>query len=219
MKIYLLDITQMPDDAVSRCLLLADRERREKIGRYRTLPDRKRSLGAGMLLRYAWRLRFFPHAFPAVRTDRNGKPCFVGCDIPFGLSHSGKYAACALGESATCALGLDIQEPRVLLPGAVRRFFSERERERVRCGENPCLIWSRKESLAKFLGTGLRGELCLLDTEADGERLRIRSYTMPDGYAVSLCTGEADKEPAEDSLIPVEWERLVGCLEQELGKI
>ncbi len=217
MDIYLLDITQMPENAVPEYAPLLDPARREKISRCKRAADQKRSLGAGMLLCHAWRAGFAKSPLPQVRTDKNGRPYFAGCDIPFSLSHSGKYAACVLGEPGMAAVGLDIQEPRRILPDVVRRFFSEGERLQVQGGENACLVWSRKESLAKYCGTGLRGELSRLDSAAYADKWPefIRSFWTQDGYAVSVCAerkenaaGNHNREGGADRLLTADWQKV-----------
>ena len=167
MNIYLLDITSIPEQGVSDYASALDADRQARIAEYKRSADKRRSFGAGMALLYAWRQQYQERIMPPVMRDGNGKPGFIGADIPFCLSHSGNYAACVLGEEAERAVGLDIQEPCRIRNGLAERFFSEGENEQLRAGGDPCLIWSRKESLAKYIGNGLRGDLRLLDTAGE----------------------------------------------------
>lgn len=168
MNIYLLDLTSISEQDVSEYRHVLDADRQTRIAQYGRSADQRRSFGVGITLLYAWRLQYKEQAMPQMTRDENGKPHFIGTAVPFCLSHSGKYAACVLGEDNGIAIGLDIQEPRRIRAAVAARFFSEGEKEQLRAGEDICQIWSRKESLAKYRGSGLRGDLRLLDTA--GER-------------------------------------------------
>lgn len=221
-----MDITSVLEQDVVEYACILDADRQERIAQYRKSADRRRAFGAGMALLCAWRRQYPGREMPDVARDENGKPYFVGETISFCLSHSGKYAACVLAERteseerAGTRFGLDIQEPRSVHPGTAPRFFSEGEKEQLCAGTDPCLIWSRKESLAKYLGSGLRGDIRLLDTthvqdvqategavymnddravEGTARTRHIRtadgeaylwSCRTADGYAVSVCAGE-----------------------------
>ncbi|MCM1538545.1 MAG: 4'-phosphopantetheinyl transferase superfamily protein [bacterium] len=194
MNIYLMDITSVSEQDVVEYARVLDADRQKRIAQYRRSADRRRAFSAGMVLRYAWRQQYPGRKMPDTARDENGKPHFVGESVPFCLSHSGNYAACVLAERAENEeradrrLGLDIQEPRSVHAGIAARFFSEGEKEQLRAGADLCLIWSRKESLAKYLGSGLHGDIRLLDT-TDGEAY-LWSCRTADGYAVSVCAGE-----------------------------
>lgn len=234
MKVYLLDVTSIPECAVSEYLHILDEDRQNQIARYRKSADRLRSFGAGMTLYYAWRRQYGERTMPRTAREKGGKPYFVGEAIPFSLSHSGNYAACVLGDEHGGALGLDIQEPRQIRAAVAERFLSEGEKEQVRAGTDPCVIWSRKESLAKYDGGGLRRDLRLFDTADDTVRIwscrteddemlricqdwaedgivRICSCRTEDGYAVSVCT----REIAACSLVHLTWDQI----KKELPKV
>lgn len=222
MNIYLLDVTSIPEQAVSEYTYALDTDRQNRIAQYSRSAEKRRSsgaekhrspsaekqrsFGAGMALLYAWRMQYKDRVIPQTARDENGKPYFIGERIPFCLSHSGKYAACVLAEKPDQELGLDIQEPRTVRDGVTARFFSEGENEQVRAGVDPCLIWSRKESLAKYRGSGLRGDLRLLDTA--GKTEHIWSCRTADDYAVSVCTEKA----VECRLVYLTWEQVKGIL-------
>lgn len=88
----------------------------------------------------------------------HGKPSLAG-GPQFNLSHSGTFAALAVSDGP--ALGIDIELPRPVSRSLPGRFFSPIEAELLdgldgetwdaaffRC-------WTRKEAVAKALGTGL----------------------------------------------------------------
>lgn len=78
--------------------------------------------------------------------------------LDLSLSHAGPFTAYAVGE---VRVGIDLEDPlRVRHPERIAaRFFTEAERAFVASAEDPCaavcLIWTKKEALAKYLGKGL----------------------------------------------------------------
>ncbi|MBE6662563.1 MAG: 4'-phosphopantetheinyl transferase superfamily protein [Ruminococcaceae bacterium] len=138
-----------------------------------------------------------PAHFP-IRTDASGRPYFDAESAPdFNLSHTDRLVACTLG---TSRVGIDVQAWSDTLDTEklAARFFSAdevaslKESSRARFFE----IWTKKEALGKYLGTGL-SPLLRKDTEkvaaAHGvtfvtERLEVGGRT----YSLAVCA----KEPA-----------------------
>lgn len=227
-NVYLLDVTAITERDVSEYTHVLDEDRQTRITQYGRSADKRRSFGAGAALLYAWRMQYGDRAMPQTARGGNGKPYFIGETVSFCLSHSGDYAACVLAEEPDQEIGLDIQEPRPVRASMAARFFSEREQEQLRAGSDPCLIWSRKESLVKYVGSGLRGDLRLLDTAEDTfcgqfpqtkedapcgqphQTAYIWSCSTADGYAVSVC---AEKKTAY-SLVYLSWEQVKALLEE-----
>ncbi len=207
MKVYLLELLSIPEHEITKYEHVLDEDRRKRIARYQRSADKRRSFGAGMILSYAWRKQFGERALPKIMRNESGKPCFFGEKMPFSLSHSGRYAACVLGTETDNALGLDIQEPRAVRGGAAERFCSAGEREQIRAGEDFCLIWSRKESLAKYLGSGLGGDPRLLDTAGQEAKAVSPDRDPEDGILEPrlLQTAEVvspDRESEDDMMKP-----------------
>lgn len=90
--------------------------------------------------------------------NRWGKPYFIHYPkVHFNISHSGTYAACAIGN---VPVGLDIQicaDAEFLKLS--ERFFSSADRELVRKASDIrrtfYRIWTKEESYAKWKGNGL----------------------------------------------------------------
>jgi len=209
MNLYYMNIEELPADMEK--LLRELKEAAPGIGiaagqrieRYKRMEDRQRSLGAYLLLLYACteaekNLQTF-----CIRPDAMGKPFFVEtteigttekAQPFFNLSHSGSYAVCAYDEYAEC--GVDIQKIREDLTGIAGRFFSEGERESLFGGHmQECerahaftRIWSRKESLAKCIGSGLRGDLRELDTAATEYRIGEIEFAENREYVLTYCS-------------------------------
>jgi len=97
----------------------------------------------------------------SVERDGNGKPQVVADgrgELHFNVSHSGEWGLIAV--SVECAVGVDIERPRIFRnpAGLARRLCSARELEHVRGGEDQAALlrlWVRKEAVAKADGSGL----------------------------------------------------------------
>ena len=205
--LYAADIGSLPDPKEAPALLHElDNERKCRIMKYLKAEDRKRSLGAGLLLN-----RVLPRygASPdAVRAGADGKPEVEG--IFFNLSHSGHIVICATAEKE---VGCDVEKIVKAPEGVAERFFHIGESAYV----NACMgeerdhrffrIWTMKESYIKMTGEGMslafdRFELLpgpeKTNVRRDGKLLscRIMEYDIP-GYKVSVCAKEEFSEHVE----------------------
>lgn len=176
-------------------------ERRAKALSHRFMKDRALSLGVGLLLNLALS-REAPGIPlpPRIRLGEFGKP-YLAAGVPFfSLSHSGEYAACAVGDEE---MGLDIEETGEADALVARRCFLPAELSRVMPdgrnvdAEGFCRLWTMKESFMKRLGTGL--SLDPLDVEIpdgmplrarrapDGQACFLKRYEELPGYKLALC--------------------------------
>ena len=200
--LYAADTGNLTDPKENPALMdELDTERKCKIMKYLKAEDRKRSLGAGLLLN---RILTRYGASPAgIRLGTDGKPEVEG--VSFNLSHSGHIVICATAEKE---VGCDVEQIVKAPEGVAERFFHPSESEYV----NACVgeerdrrffrIWTMKESYIKMTGEGMSLDFSrfefLLDTEKirvyrDGKPLscHIMEYDIP-GYKVSVCAEEAD---------------------------
>lgn len=202
-NIYALNIEKLPDPAEEPGALagLAP-ARREKTLKFRLAPDRKRSLGAGLLLLDV--LSKFGADYKEIRLASNGKPEADG--ICFNLSHSGSYVICAVGEHP---VGCDVEQVKKAPGRIAEHFFFKSEIQYIEKQDGPLQdeaffrIWTMKESYMKMTGEGIslplnEFEIILLDEEfqkvrrgGDIQPCAIRGYKLP-GYQVSVCTVESD---------------------------
>lgn len=117
--------------------------RREKTLRLSKDDDKRRSLGAEMLLIKA-----------AGRDDyvlsKNEKPYFPDNEVFFSLAHCGDYAVCAVSD---VPVGVDIELPRAGGSRLAKRFFRHDEAALVYAADDPdrefCRLWTLKESYIK----------------------------------------------------------------------
>lgn len=89
----------------------------------------------------------------------------AGGELAFNLSHSGKWALCAVGRRGP--LGVDVERLRPMrdADGVARRYFAAAEVAAWEClaeADKPAAFfrcWTRKEAYLKALGDGLRAPL------------------------------------------------------------
>ena len=171
--------------------------------RAQKLPEARRAgIGAELLLLKALRRRCPDLALPpTIVREPDGRPVLSGCEKHFSLSHSGVYAACALSDAP---VGLDIQTPRSVDESFSARFLASEERSYIEQSADKSVafaeIWTRKESLLKASGEGLRRELRSFSTVPDALRLPedlkncvFRTERFPE-FFLSVCSfalGEA----------------------------
>lgn len=195
------------------------KERLERVLRISRPMDQARSMGAELLLNAALS-RLFPDFTPPVEMERgvHGKPVFKeqerfllpsGKPVEFNLSHSGNYAACALGDGP---LGIDIEEERDRIRPGILRFLAPEERADLEASDNPDSrffdYWVLKESYMKAVGTGFAKPPAsfVIRREPEGFRafeagafqdFRFHLYRGPAGCRMAVCTQGDRWEEAE----------------------
>ena len=102
-------------------------ERRERVDRMRFENGKLLSLGAGVVMDHA--LSFAGCGDREIVITPEGKPTVEGCC--FNLSHSGEVAICAVSDRE---VGIDIERPRELSDGVIRKAFTSAEIQAV--GDN-----------------------------------------------------------------------------------
>lgn len=185
-KLFLADIRGI-DLEYSQLL---DKERRERVERYRLVNDKKRCILAGLMTR-----RFLGNA--EILKNEYGKP-FLSDGRFFNISHSGNYVLFALGESE---VGCDIEQFHYV--NAVRTgrtVFTDGEMNLL-LADNDRLgaffnLWTKKESLLKCIGEGFHRSAKSVDVCSDIFKDKGKSYFMKtwnfSDYTVSVCSEEND---------------------------
>ena len=148
LRIYYADVSALPENPEG---LPLSRYRLEQLNRVRPALRRRQGIGAELLLIRALRELDGDLALPLdILTEQGGKP-YLACGTPhFSLSHSGRFAACALSDKT---VGLDIQLQSPCRESLVHRFFAPEEQRYVLASEDRDAafteIWSKKESRLK----------------------------------------------------------------------
>lgn len=143
--------------------------RRKQVASVRNEAARRAALCAEWLLHEAVKRENADLPLPlGILTEEQGKPYLSGREYEFNLSHSGRYAACAI---ADYPVGLDMQILCSCSEKLVRRFFAKREQDIILSANDRdaafTRLWCRKESYLKTLGCGIRTELSSLDFSGD----------------------------------------------------
>ena len=197
--VYLTNISNLPDPAVLPQIMEGLwEERKDKILRYKYAENRKQSLGAGLLLK--WALERHGAAAENIKYGPNGKPELDG--VYFNLSHSEEWVACAISQQS---VGCDVEKIGPVNERIAKRFFSENEvryldaLEGEKKQEEFFRLWTMKESYMKMTGEGMtlgldRVEFKLeepVKAYRDGLlcRCSIKEYELP-GYKVAICAEE-----------------------------
>ena len=157
--------------------------------RFRFAADRLRSFGAGALLWYV-----FGDVEDALQKGEYGKPCLVGSEMQFNLSHSGEFVVIACG---TGNIGIDIETCTEKNLTAASRVYTPAELAWMQAEPLPRFetLWTVKESVMKALGKGFQLEprsfdvMALLNGEAlEIENVKLYCFTKRyRDYTISLC--------------------------------
>lgn len=212
MKLYVLNVQWLYEERNFMSLLnCVGKDRRAKALSFRFAKDKVLSLGAGLLLNFAL-LREVPglRMPPQIRLGEYGKPFLAEQGAPaIGLTHSGEYAACAIGRDE---VGVDIEQVGSAEPDVARRCFVGQELSRVMPdgqhvnAEEFFRLWTLKESFIKRIGTGLSldplrfeifaGELKHVRQDYDTQCYHCKLYEELPGYKIALCMsgGEFPKQ-------------------------
>ncbi|MDR3185963.1 MAG: 4'-phosphopantetheinyl transferase superfamily protein [Christensenellaceae bacterium] len=152
--------------------------------------DMMRHTCAILLAVYAWKKEYSEFPFTMILRDLNGKPYFSNCSdkkhmLYFNLTHSGDIAMCVTGASE---VGADIEQIQKIPTQVAKRYFDLTEQEKFfkttldKQDEVFYQIWTKKESLLKAIGLGLRGLGKNVENDWICTPLFIR-----EGYAASVC--------------------------------
>ena len=186
MRVLITNISPLRDEALYEELLrYVPAERQEKIARYGKQEDRRRSLGAGLLLEYGLRslgCSLLP-SVPGTETVHlvrgvHGKPELSGgTGVHFNLSHAGDYAVAVFDDGA---VGIDVERARRVNVNVMQRQFTAAENAYLRSEPDAFLrLWTRKESYCKAVGEGLHLPLSSFDVLED----QVAGREAPDAEA------------------------------------
>ena len=177
----------------NRDFLLSQKDKISPARREKTAHAIKESaallnIGAGVILSRALSL-----PMPIEYEKRqNGKP-FIKGQRHFNISHSGDYVLCAV---SPFEVGADIEKKERMRLSIFKRIFSPAEKERADALSGDalksylCTVWTKKESILKMTGEGLRRNLREICTETDGYFVCTTAFNE---YVISVCTEKKDE--------------------------
>lgn len=210
--VYAIDIGVLPDPKENPVLLhQLCNSRRRKVMKYLQADDRKRCVGAGILLVEI--LPLYGGNPEKITYGPEGKPQTE--NVHFNLFHSGNLVICAVGGKA---VGCDIEKIEKEPEGVAKRFFHQNEAEYLQKFSEPersamfFRLWTWKESYVKMTGEGLKLPLRDFEILPEGERIRVRrgdemipccikEYNVP-GYQISVCAEEDEFARCVEYVIP-----------------
>ncbi len=220
MKIYIADTGVLRRREVfSRLYADMSEARRNRIDRLRFAGDRRRSLGAGVLLRWALAEAGVDEAIFVY--GEHGKPRLAGeSGVHFNLAHAGDRAMCVISGHR---VGCDVERRGRRGAQVAERFFAPEEYRRIMAApesERDALFtrfWALKESFLKVTGLGLSLPLGSFAIDLDGDRITVRqdvdknNYRFfeldpADEYQYAVCEQDGSDEPPT-----VEWVDLEKC--------
>ncbi len=207
-KLYYADVSCLRDaELYGRIYGMLPPERREAADRLRFDKDRRLSVGAFALLKYALEKEGVREV-PRILYGEHGKPYFPDMtDVRFNLSHSGDIALCAISDAE---VGCDVEKIRKPPLSVVKKYFSAAEREYVSSAVTDderayrfFRVWTLNESVMKATGQGFslspssfsvideKGKL--LTQTIDGEKWRAFDTALVDGYSFAYCVKGAGR--------------------------
>ena len=134
----------------------------------------------------------------------HGKPYLENVQgINFNISHCRGLVVCGVSEND---IGVDVEYFRRFDEKVMERIFSPSEKEYVlssdAAGENFFRIWTLKEALGKYIGTGLFSDLKKYSFSFDGEapvcgNSEGKIFTqmiLHEKWVVSVCANDPENE-------------------------
>lgn len=167
---WIMDVTPLQNDMIYRkCYDRLPDWRREKADRIRPLEGKMQSAGAWIL--YQQMLKYYE----------------LSDQMPYNLSHSGRYALCSVGTQSGVLVGCDVEmikenkqrlAERYFCPGEVAWIQSQTtEAEQA---EGFYRYWVLKESFIKAIHLGMQQDLREFEIALDKEGARL--VRQPDAF-------------------------------------
>ena len=153
MLLYRININTLEDPLQNEKLLeQVGPDRRNKVIRYLQPDDRKRSLGAGIMIRKLLGENGLSES--SLKYSENGKPAVD--HLYFNISHAGDYV---VGVVSDCEVGCDIEQNVNAPLEIAEHYFYSSEREYIEAAVDPgkafFTLWTLKESYMKMTGRGM----------------------------------------------------------------
>ena len=165
MRLFLCDVGNLPQDVLKKAASTLPQERvpRENMHAHAFAA---RVVGT-LLTNYAIRQISPQTVCENWGKDEGGKPFIQGCPLHFSISHAREIVGVAI--SADHPVGLDLEMIRPVRDGFAARYFSESEQVAIRAADDRdttlIRLWTAKEAVGKYHGTGLSGNPAAIDTQ------------------------------------------------------
>ena len=189
-----IDLSKESPALYEQLFAAASPERKRRCLRYRRFEDAFLCAASEALIRHAAASQ--SDVPPLLQTAADGKP--YAANLPafhFSLSHSGSWAVIAWGGSE---VGIDVEK---IVPGRnvhaiARRWFSPEECTHLDSASDSdaafTTLWTARESILKYFGTGFSANSTLLSTLTPPEGLHLVHHRLEENYCLCLCSEEED---------------------------
>ena len=216
LKICVIDTSALIEaDFYMHALEHVSDRRRKKADSLRNENDKRLCIGAALALDILLAPLGYSERSIEIGINEYGMPYTNIEDLHFSISHSGKYAACAISE---CPCGIDIESVLKTDNSSAlkiaKRFFHENEYGRLSCCNNGlerefCTVWTARESYMKLTGRGFTEPRNSFQSSSDGQsiitsdgrRFLLKSYVLGD-YILSACSRDPETVFPE-TVIPI----------------
>jgi 4'-phosphopantetheinyl transferase len=208
------------DKIINNIFSILDKDRVERILKFKFKEDRYRALMSDILSGYLI-CDYLNIKMKDILISRNeyGKPYLENKDIFFNNSHSGKWVVCGISKYE---VGIDVEKIKNIDINIAKRFFHKDEYLYLLKNENKkdffYKLWTLKESFIKADGRGLSlglDSFCILP---DRNPLRalynnelseyyLKNYNFLKDYKVSVCSKSKD---FKDDIVVLEFDYLIG---------
>ncbi len=188
------------DSDIGEITRFVSAERLKRAERYMQRRDRNNCIVSYFLLRYELLKYCGISEVPPMEQDKYGKPYFKDMPLFFNISHSDEGVCCGI---AAENIGVDIQSMERRYENILKNTMSANEIELITGSAAPheefTRLWTLKESIVKYRGTGIGDHIEQIDFSAcsgdkfihDGLIFRSERYGE---YYVSACTSEREPE-------------------------
>lgn len=195
-KIFYTKVNALEEkDLFEKGLSLVNEDRKSKVLACKMEADQRRSLAAGLLIRYACEKLGYSYPDMIFYKEAGGRPYVE--EFMFNVSHSGNIAAIIAGDMPA---GIDVewsgrfdgQRGEKRLHSIMEKIFDDEEKKKCVSKKEAIRIWTCKESYAKANGAGLGMDFSKIHTCS---REGWTSYEIEDEYIMSayLCrTGKIE---------------------------
>ena len=127
-----------------------------------------------------------------------GKPQITNLNKEFSISHSGDWIVCVISDKK---VGIDIESNNRVRLNIARRFFHEKEKNYIFIDDEYIKakrfleIWTKKESLLKMVGIGLRCKMssfCVVPSREISKFRKVLYYVVTINcfarHTLSICS-------------------------------
>ena len=164
-------------------------QRQEQLLKFKHELGRKTCAMAYLLLRHGLQQEYGLQEAPLFRYNEHGKPCIAGRpDIHFNMSHCRAGVVCALGDRP---VGIDIESVREYHDSLARYTMNEQELQQISTAERPdeafIRLWTMKEAVLKWKGSGITGDIKEALEGVTGVRTTVEAEKR---YVVSVYWGD-----------------------------